>query len=345
MQSAWAAWRFTGQDKYLRPVLGRLVPGNFSALGELNENALTVLGQREAWAAATRKAAQGGNDVARFEAWNSTGDKAWLAALNAAGIADKAQHMFMITKGEWWTDRVEAPNELLQRERLGGIALKRNQTWPGNAVSWRFADPQAAVEVAILVRDATPEHFTVIAHNTRAVPVSAQMGTWNVVAGRWTMTQGLAQGDGDTAEGPVATREVAIERGGSVPVTFAPGATTVMTFTLAQKAATQPEARADLGIGRDDVVRNGDRLDVTVHSLGAVATPPATLRLETADGASVASAPIPVMAAPVDLSPRVVPVRLSVPRGVKGPLRLVIDTAGVEELTMRNNVVALDEGQ
>jgi hypothetical protein len=67
MQSAWAAWRFTGQDKYLRPVLGRLVPGNFSALGELNENALTVLGQREAWAAATRKAAQGGNDVARFE--------------------------------------------------------------------------------------------------------------------------------------------------------------------------------------------------------------------------------------------------------------------------------------
>jgi hypothetical protein len=84
-----------------------------------------------------------------------------------------------------------------------------------------------------------------------------------------------------------------------------------MTFTLAQKAATQPEARADLGIGRDDVVRNGDRLDVTVHSLGAVATPPATLRLETADGASVASVPIPVMAAPVDLSPRVVPVRLT----------------------------------
>lgn len=345
MQSAWAAWRFTGQDKYLRPVLGRLVPGNFSALGELNENALTVLGQREAWAAATRKAAQGGNDVARFEAWNSTGDKAWLAALNAAGIADKAQHMFMITKGEWWTDRVEAPNELLQRERLGGIALKRNQTWPGNAVSWRFADPQAAVEVAILVRDATPEHFTVIAHNTRAVPVSAQMGTWNVVAGRWTMTQGVVQGDGDTAQGPVATREVAIERGGSVPVTFAPGATTVMTFTLAQKAAIQPEARADLGIGRDDVVRNGDRLDVTVHSLGAVATPPATLRLETADGATVASAPIPVMAAPVDLTPRAVPVRLTVPRGVKGPLRLVIDTAGVEELTTRNNVVALDDGQ
>jgi hypothetical protein len=101
--------------------------------------------------------------------------------------------MFMITRGNGGPT-VEAPNELLQRERLGGIALKRNQTWPGNAVSWRFADPQAAVEVAILVRDATPEHFTVIAHNTRAVPVSAQMGTWNVVAGRWTMTQGWRKG-------------------------------------------------------------------------------------------------------------------------------------------------------
>jgi hypothetical protein len=156
MQSAWAAWRFTGDDKYLRPVLGRLVPGQFGALGNERERSDRAE-QACAWQGATLKAAQGGNDVARFEAWNSTGNRAWLEALNAAGIADKAQHMYMYTQGHWWTDRVEAPNELLQRERLGGIALKRNQTWPGNAVSWRFADPEAALKVAILVRDATPK--------------------------------------------------------------------------------------------------------------------------------------------------------------------------------------------
>jgi hypothetical protein len=51
--------------------------------------------------------------------------------------------MYMYTQGHWWTDRVDAPNEHLQRERLGGIALRRNQTYPGNAVSWRFADPES----------------------------------------------------------------------------------------------------------------------------------------------------------------------------------------------------------
>jgi hypothetical protein len=40
----------------------------------------------------------------------------------------------------------------------------------------------------------------------------------------------------------------------------------------------------------------------------------------------LASAPVPALAAPVDLTPRTVPVRLTVPRGVPGRLRLVIDT-------------------
>jgi hypothetical protein len=123
----------------------------------------------------------------------------------------------MYTQGHWWTDRVEAPNELLQRERLGGIALKRNQTWPGNAVSWRFADPEAALKVAILVRDATPGGFTVIAHNTTAQEQRAQMGTWNVVAGTWTMTQGVAPDDGDAAQGPLASRSVEMERAAPFP--------------------------------------------------------------------------------------------------------------------------------
>ncbi|MFD2783690.1 LamG-like jellyroll fold domain-containing protein [Novosphingobium pokkalii] len=343
MQSAWAAWRFTGDDKYLRPVLGRLVPGQFGALGELNENVLTVLNQRAAWQGTTLKAAQGGNDVARFEAWNSTGNRAWLEALNAAGIADKAQHMYMYTQGHWWTDRVEAPNELLQRERLGGIALKRNQTWPGNAVSWRFADPEAALKVAILVRDATPEGFTVIAHNTTAQEQRAQMGTWNVVAGTWTMTQGVAPDDGDAAQGPVQTHAVEMERGGSIPVAFAPGQTTVMTFRLNQRAAVQPEHRPDWGIGSDDVTRQGATLRVRVHSLGSVAAPAAVLRLETAEGQVLASAPVPALPAPMDLTPSTATVTLPLPKGARPGLRLRI-VSDAAEVTQRNNVVVLESG-
>ncbi|WP_404478287.1 LamG-like jellyroll fold domain-containing protein [Novosphingobium sp. BL-52-GroH] len=329
LQSAWAAWRFTGDDKYLRPVLGRVGKGNVGVLSEINENAITVLGRRKDWQGSVLGSAEAGNDFARFEAWNGTGEKAWLEALNAAGIADKSQHMYMYTHGHWWSDRVEAPNELLQRERLGGIALKRNQTYPGNAVSWRFADPEAAVKVAILVRDATPDRFTVAAYNTTDAEQRADMGTWNVTAGTWTMTQGSV------------SREVELERSGSLPVVFAPGQGTEMTFTLKQKAALQPEHRPDLGIGPDDVVRKGNRLSLTVHSLGSVPAPAGTVTLETVDGKVLASAPIPPLAAPLDLAPKTARVTLSVPAGASRILQVRVSTGG-PEITRRNDVVVLD---
>ncbi|HUD28217.1 MAG TPA: LamG-like jellyroll fold domain-containing protein [Novosphingobium sp.] len=342
MQSAWAAWRFTGDEKYLRPVTGRVGKGNFGALAEINENAITVLGRRKDWQAGILKSAAGGNHFARFEAWNGTGDRSWLEALNAAGIASKAQHMYMYTEGHWWSDRVEAPHELLQRERLGGIALKRNQTYPGNAVSWRFADPEAALKVAILVRDATPERFTVVAYNTTDVEQRADMGAWNVTAGTWTMTRGIAADGGDTAQGAVSTAEVELERSGSLPVSFAAGTTTVMTFALKQKAATQPEDRPDLGIGADDVVRKGNRIGVTVHSLGSVPAPAGTATLETAEGKVLASTAIPALAAPLDLQPRTATVTLPVPTGTVGPLHVRVST-GAPEVTRRNDVVVLED--
>ncbi|NWP89530.1 hypothetical protein GY985_24265, partial [Escherichia coli] len=86
-----------------------------------------------------------------------------------------------------WSDRVDQPNEILQRERLGGIALRRNQTWPGNAVSWRFDDPEGALKTAILVPGATPDRFKVIAYNSGDTPQTAEMTTWNVRAGEWEM--------------------------------------------------------------------------------------------------------------------------------------------------------------
>ncbi|WP_206239893.1 LamG-like jellyroll fold domain-containing protein [Novosphingobium terrae] len=344
MQSAWAAWRFTGDDKYLRPVLARVGTGNFGALAELNENAITALGKRADWKDAVLKKAKGGDDFSRFEAWNSTGDRAWLEALNAHGIADKSQHMYMYTQGHWWTDRVEAPNELLQRERLGGIGLKRGQSYPGNAVSWRFADPEAAVKVAILVRDATPEQFTVVAYNTTASEQRADMGTWNVTAGAWEMTQGTAPSGGDVAQGDVTTRQVELERSGSLPVSFAPGTTTVMTFRLKQKAATQPEHRADLGIGVDDVARKGNRLSVTVHSLGSVAAPAGKVTLETPDGKVLATAAVPALDAPHDLKAKTATVTLTIPGGGPTPLRVRVST-GAPEVTQLNNVVTLGENR
>ncbi|MES2442760.1 MAG: LamG-like jellyroll fold domain-containing protein [Pseudomonadota bacterium] len=323
LQSAWAAWRFTGDDKYLLPVRGRIARGGAGAFAEFTENPV-VLGKDRSWS-------RTGGDFERYAGWNAGGDTAILEALHGDAIADKSQRDYMMTEGHWWSDRVEQPSEILQRERLGGIALKRNLTWPGNTVSWRFAEPDGAEQVAILLPGATRDHFKVIAYNLSDKVQSADMTTWNVTAGRWTMTV-----DG------VAAAPVTLERSATIAVSFASHATTVLEFTLAE-AGSPVEQRPDLGIGADDVRVNGRRVEATVHSLGSVPTTGGTATLVDAAGKVIATAPIPALAAPIDLVPRTAKVRLTLPAGApREGLTVRIALPGdAAEVTRMNNAVAI----
>jgi hypothetical protein len=249
--------------------------------------------------------------------------------------------MYMHTEGHWWSDRVEIPSELLQRSRLGGVALKRNWIWPGNTVSWRFDRPEAAEQVAILMPGATPTHFKVIAYNTTSRPVRAAMTGWDVAAGDWTMTSGLDTNGDDAADAPV-TKSVALEKSASVDVEFAPRGTTVLTFDLA-KAGPPTETRADVGIGRDDIKVAGRTVSVTVHSLGALDAPAGKVWVEGADGKAAASAATPALTAPRDLKPKTAVVKMTLPVGFdpKGAsVRLALSN-GTREITQLNNRVAL----
>ncbi|HEU4959431.1 MAG TPA: LamG-like jellyroll fold domain-containing protein [Sphingomonas sp.] len=331
LQSAWAAWRFTGDDKYLRPILGRVGRAGPGLLKGLNENVVDVLGHRDDWGKAlVADAARGKDPFAQYEAWDETGDTNYLDALHADAIAFAANHMYMYTEGHWWSDRVDMPNETLQRERLGGIALSRNQTWPGNAVSWRFDQPGAATKVAILMPGATPDHFKVIAYNTSDTPQRATMTTWNVTAGSWRMT------------GDNGTRELPLERSVATEVTFAPHATTTLDFTLV-KTGAPVDTRPDLGIGADDVAVKGRSVSVTVHSLGAQPAEGGTVSLVAADGAVLASASVPPLAPPTDLTPKTATVSLALPAGTaaNGASVRVALPGNAPEVTMLNNSVPL----
>ena len=338
LQSAWAAWRFTGDAKYLSPVMSRLGKTGAGA-AELNENSFDALPAGRGWRDA---AAAGDGGYALYARWQATGDTAALAKLHADAIADKTSHQYMYTEGHWWSDRVDQPNELLQRERLGGIALRRNQTWPGNTVSWSFARPDAAEQVAILLPGATRDRFRVIAHNLSGQAQAATMTTWNVTAGRWSMQAGTSADDGRTVTPAGAAREVALERSAGVPVSFTPHATTVLDFHLV--AAGEPvEQRPDLGIGADDVVVTGARVAVTVHSLGAKPTVDGELRVLGHDGAVLARAAVPPLEAPLDLKPRTAVVRLMLPRGAASVQVALPDDA--PEVTRLNNTVPLRAGR
>jgi hypothetical protein len=236
---------------------------------------------------------------------------------------------------------VEIPSELLQRSRLGGVALKRNWIWPGATVSWRFDQPNAAEQVAILVPGATPTHFKVIAFNTADRPLKAAMTGWNVTAGDWTMTSGV-DADGDDKADVPQTRTVPLEKSASVDVTFAPRQTTVLEFDLA-KAGQPVEGRADLGVGRDDLKFSARALQVTVHSLGALDAPAGTVWVEDAAGKVIARAATPPLKAPRDLQPKTTVVKLALPPGFdpKGARVRVALPDGTREITQLNNSVAL----
>lgn len=358
MQLFWAAWRWTNDAKYLTPILASversgagfemttggvrvpLAKINLKALPNLNENLMRILGKQDPWGTeAVRQAAAGDNPFADYLAWQKTGDKRYLESLYGEEIRAAAATMYTQTEGHWWTDRVEVDSRLLQRTRLGGIALARNNIYPGHTVSWTFADPQAAMQVAILVPDPARDRFKVVGYNVSRKPIAATMTGWNVASGQWDM----ACGAGDADDNPIAAqpRRIAFEKSESVALTFAPRQTTVCTFAR-KTAGTPVETRPDIGIGRDDVRLEGANVAVTVHGLGAVASPPGEVRLLDARAKVLARAPIPALPAPTDLKPHTATVTLPLPAGglPKGA-KVAIALIGHEEITRINNIVTL----
>ncbi|WP_028918298.1 LamG-like jellyroll fold domain-containing protein [Pseudoxanthomonas sp. J35] len=338
MHLFWAAWRWTGDARYLRALDYRAMRSGPASLGNLGENFLGVLGRQDDWGKSLVQAAdKGATGFPSLVAWQLTGDKSYLEALHAEGIRAKAQREYMNTEGHWWSDRVEAPSEFLQRARLGGIALKRNQSYPGHTVSWRFAEADGAEQVAILVPDPRRDRFKVIAYNLGSKPQHASMTGWNVEAGTWRMTSGIDRDGDDRIDGKASTREFAFEKSGSVDVVFPAGRTVVMEFELVQPG-TPVATRADLGIGRGDVRVSGDAVEATVHSLGHAPTGAGYAVLEDARGRELARVAVPAMEAPLDLRPRTTTVSLPLGGRKAEGLYVRVGLEGdAEEVTRLNN--------
>jgi len=340
LHTFWAAWRWTGDTKYLQALDYRVARGGPGALANLGENIVEVLGRQQDWyPQLTAEADAGKTGFASLMAWQASGDLKYIDALHAEGLQAKVLRAYMNTEGHWWSDRVEAPSEFLQRARLGGIALKRNQSWPGHTVSWRFDRDGAAEQVALLVHAPSRERFTITSHNLGNRTISADMTGWNVASGTWRIRAGVdADGDG-RIDGTPTERTVRLETSSAVPMQFRPGRTELFEFERVV-AGSPVETRADLGVGRGDVQVDGQRVRVTVHSLGHVATGAGVAILEDTTGREIARTDVPAMAAPDDLEPKTTHVTLMIPAGHRGGLRVRVALAdGGEEVTLLNNVV------
>jgi len=353
----WGAWRFTGRREFLEPILD----GGPAALNAVNANALDWLGLRAAWrdrildgergrpvesrrvpaVGRPRESGYRGSVDAPVR-WQLTGDKEMLARLYGEQIEETRLQEYINTEGSLWIDRVGVPYADLQRARLGGIALTRGATYPGHIVSWRLAPPAAAESVAILIPDATPTSFKVIAYNLETTSVHAAMTGWNVDPGTWEVAQGIDTNDDDEADRDIATHETAFGRTQAVELTFAPRAATVLTFRL-KTPGTPYWSRPDLGLDPNDVKIDGHGLSVTVHGLGSVPSPATEVVFRDASGAIRVRADVPAVAAPIELQPKTVTVTLRLPEDVdfRGGSVEIDPDHRLEEITRLNNKVKL----
>jgi hypothetical protein len=332
MQLFWAAWRWTGDPKYLLPLKGEIAHQSGRGLDELNSDVIDMLGLRASAAPMIKAMVDKGSDdpYVLYQAWKSTGDTTYLDKVYGDEITTAQQRMWMVTEAHWWSDRVELFSDILQRTRLGGMALRRNQMFPGHLVSWRFDTPTAAEDVGILVTGGQ-KSFKVTGYNLTSQPLHAVMTGWDVAAGQWSVARAVEGGAADPATA------FAFERTAGVDMTFAPGKTTTWEFTLQTPAAPVTE-RYDLGIGRDDVKATRSSLSITLHSLGAKPAPATVMVLEDAGGHELARAATPPLPAPLDLKPKTAQVVLK-GQWKAGYRVRILTSAGAPEITQLNNIV------
>ena len=339
LQLLWGAYRMTGEKKYLQPLLDL---GN-GVLGLISHDALDMLNLRETWGnqIAAKTTPTMGTDLYRHLAWQVTGNKSYLEHYYADQAESSALREYINTEGSLWSDRVFAANRELQRSRLGGVALVRGAIHSGHVVSWKFKAPATEQSVAILVPEATPSNIKIITYNLDQKPVEATMTLWNIDPGTWELVQGLDLNGDELVDTTISKQTITLGRSESVRLTFAPRATTILTLQLQSKSIPY-SLRPDLGIGREDVTLEGNTLRVKIHSLGSVATSPTTAAL-IRDKLVLATAAVPAMPAPIDLTPRCVDVVIPLPPGIEADgCNVQIDPENsLNEITLNNNRVDL----
>ena len=178
-------------------------------------------------------------------------------------------------------------------------------------------------------------------------PVKANLTPWNLEPGRWDIMQGVDISQEDSGDNFIQAKQVELgqvelDRDHPVNITLAPRVTTVIFLEL-KSQGTPYWNRPDLGISKDDVAIQGNKVVVTVHSLGAVDAPVTRLALMGADGKVIASETVPALKAPIDLMPKTVKVTLTVPEraNLNGSSVIIDPDSTTMEITRRNNQVKL----
>ena len=349
----WAAYRWTGDKKYILPVRRR---SRRTPSAPSTPTRSTCSNVRDTWgkqraadhqpltAATTPPPPAKPITAARLAAdrrYQDTSTRSTPRRSRPRRIASSSTR-----EGSLWIDRIYFNNGELQRSRLGGVALMRNYDYPGNVVSWHFASASRQRSRASPSSSRKARPTTSKSSPTTSIPSPSQrsMTGWEIDPGKWEITQGI---QGSSPNCSIAQnvehphRRLRTQpRVSTSPLP--PHTTTVIELKLSRRASPTGRDLTSASMKTTSKVE-GNRIKVTVHSLGSVNTPASKVVLRDKTGKVLASASVPSIKAPLDLFPKTSAVALVLPSGAdyKGGSITVETSSDIPEITQMNNRVPL----
>lgn len=300
----YAAWKFTGDEKYLKPI--------DPALYEEQQD--------------------------RYQ----NGDIETLAVEQYEDILRKAAlREYINTDGQLWVDRGVIDIAAIQQDRIGGLGHERFSLYPKHYFRWKFR-PSQETDVAIMVTYAGTDRIELSAYNMTDEPITALMQMEDIVPGIWMVKTGVGDYIGDFGDlQKQVLRQQELEWTSEMKVEFVPGRYTVMELKLEQQGLAYHN-RPDLAIDREDVIVKDDCIRVMVHNIGGVVSEETTLVLKNAAGEVLRHSHIPPIPAPVDLYPKTIEIPLWT-RGLSmtGCYIELDPEQRMKEITRVNNIIRL----
>lgn len=216
----YAAWKFTGDEKYLKPI--------DPALYEQQQDRFP------------------GTDIAEAAA------KRYEDILRKAALRE-----YINTDGQLWVDRGVIDIAVMQQDRIGGVGHERFSLYPRHYFRWQFK-PSQEMDVAVMVTYAAPDKIRLSAFNMTDDDITAHMIMEDIIPGKWTVKAGTGPEIGVMEQSE--EREMELEWMGGLPVVFKPGRHTVLELDLREREKgywERPDLAMDREdvIIRDDCIR------------------------------------------------------------------------------------------
>jgi len=191
----YAAWKFTGDEKYLRPIAPALYERQQDRCGRADIKELAVTQYED--------------------------------ILKAAALRE-----YINTDGQLWVDRGVIDIALMQQDRIGGVGHERFSLYPRHYFRWKFK-PSQETDVAVMVTYASAREIRLSAWNLTDEPVAAQMIMEDIVPGRWRVKTGMGPDMGVMEQEEELERNLEWLQG--MEITFMPDCYTNVALELLEK--------------------------------------------------------------------------------------------------------------